>query len=208
MDIAEEKQFIYTMMKDIVAERRKLTDTYYDLKKRLETLDELEEKGIRALSINGYSDFKRQQDEQRIASNVEREALRVVESMRNHSNPEQQSLQLFAKEEVAKQPKPDHPMKKKIQKEEVEKNGSKPSKRVRYSLERVESALVDILKNSDSPLTVQQMYDELCDKFGGRFYDREGFQKNVLYRIRKKNPNITTIKQNQYIYANSKSSNE
>ena len=42
MNIAQEKQYVYDMMREITIERRQLTDIYFQLKKRLEELDELD----------------------------------------------------------------------------------------------------------------------------------------------------------------------
>lgn len=73
MKIAEEKVFIYKMMGDITEERRKLTDQYFSLKERLDTLHKLEEKGLGELSTKGFIDLFNDRETQQTIQNMNRE---------------------------------------------------------------------------------------------------------------------------------------
>lgn len=54
MDNQTEKEVLYSMMQDIVAERRRLTDQYAELKKRLDEIINDEKAGIQQLPIAEY----------------------------------------------------------------------------------------------------------------------------------------------------------
>lgn len=206
--ISEEKKYLYKMMRDIVAERRKLTDTYYDLKKRLDVLTEMEEKGLESLSVQGYADSHNiEKENERIRKNVERESLKIVESLyRNHlskiqsdsNDTAKQEQRDFVSDELKKQPeKADNTkFKKEIEKEKA----TKPFKKTRYSLEKMESLLVDILKSADSPMKTSELYDAMYDRLNGRFYTKSAFQKNILYRIKKNNDKIVNPTFGYYEY--------
>lgn len=73
MKIADEKVFIYKMMGDITEERRKLTDQYFSLKERLDTLHKLEEKGLGELSTKGFIDLFNDRETQQTIQNMNRE---------------------------------------------------------------------------------------------------------------------------------------
>lgn len=55
MKISEEKEYIYSMMRDITAERRQLTEMYLNLSKRLEILNNYQEFGLDVLDSSGFS---------------------------------------------------------------------------------------------------------------------------------------------------------
>lgn len=78
MNIADEKVFLYGMMKDITEERRKLTDQYFSLKERVDALNKLEEKGIGELSTKGFIDLFNDTETQQKIANMHREVQHAV----------------------------------------------------------------------------------------------------------------------------------
>jgi hypothetical protein len=78
LNIADEKVFLYGMMKDITEERRKLTDQYFSLKERVDALNKLEEKGIGELSTKGFIDLFNDTETQQKIANMHREVQHAV----------------------------------------------------------------------------------------------------------------------------------
>lgn len=88
MNINEEKAFVYSMMKEVTEERRRLTDIYYDLKKRLDDLDRLEHRGVDELSLQGMIDLHNAKTTALAVANIQRESMRAIERVQEKVTPE------------------------------------------------------------------------------------------------------------------------
>lgn len=88
LNINEEKAFVYSMMKEITEERRRLTDIYYDMKKRLDDLDRLEIKGVEELSLQGMIELHDARKTALAVANIQRESLRAIEKVQQDIKPE------------------------------------------------------------------------------------------------------------------------
>lgn len=86
MNIGEEKTFLYGMMKDITEERRRLTETYFSLKERIDTLHKLEEKGLSDLSTKGYIDLFNDRETQTRVMNLNREMQHAIDRERREKD--------------------------------------------------------------------------------------------------------------------------
>ena len=78
MNVSEEKNYLYGMMKDITDERRRLSEMYMSLKTRLDQLNTLEEKGVTELSTKGFFDYFNNSDTTIQITNVQREAQATI----------------------------------------------------------------------------------------------------------------------------------
>ncbi len=101
MNIAEEKVFLYGMMKDITEERRKLTDQYFSLKERVDALIKLEEKGVGELSTKGFIDLFNDRDTQLTITNMNREVEHAIARRQEMTRRQEKDLQRPRYDQVA-----------------------------------------------------------------------------------------------------------
>lgn len=101
MNIAEEKVFLYGMMKDITEERRRLTDQYFSLKERLDALIKLEEKGLGELSTKGFIDLFNDRETQLTITNLNREVEHAVARRQEMTRRQEKDLQRPRYDQVA-----------------------------------------------------------------------------------------------------------
>jgi predicted RND superfamily exporter protein len=178
MNIQEEKVFIYKMMRDITAERRKLTDTFYDLKKRLDELTSLEEQGLENLSIKGYTDLYNQKNKEYAEANIQREASKALEKINSLYNKKEEEI---------------------IPSQVIQQEKTKDRKRKgRLSPEKFNSAIIETLKEAGNPIKCQKLYDNVMERLERNF--NYTYFKNKLRELEKENEKITKPIKGYYQY--------
>lgn len=192
MNIDEEKTYIYTMMKEITEERRRLTDIYYSLKKRLETLYDLEQRGLDNLSIKGLVDlsneYNKRQNEIAIY-NIERETKHIINEIKNANlnNPEE------VKEDQ-------NAIKEAIPKHEIEKEKDKEPKRKGYlNVDKVIDCIVSVLKEAGTPMAIKALHQKVCEQLG-RDIKSHNFRANLLPKAMQRNNKIQRVTRGYYQY--------
>jgi hypothetical protein len=141
VNIQEEKLYIYGMMKDITTERRQLVDMYYGLKKRLDFLNSLEERGIEDLSITGYIDLHTQNAKEAAINNLKRETEYQVEKIEKSYIIEEKETPSIIPEETVQRA---------VEKENKVRKG-------RMSREKLTSTILLVLKDAGTPLKVSEI---------------------------------------------------
>jgi hypothetical protein len=136
MNIDEEKIYIYKMLRDITKERRQLVEMYFDLKKRLDFLNLMEERGVEELNITGYVNLYNQTQKEIAVTNIKRETEHIIEKIENNI------------EEI------ETPI---IPKEEIQRVIEHENKGKRLSKEKVQSTVISILKDAGAPLKLSEI---------------------------------------------------
>jgi hypothetical protein len=167
MNIDEEKEYIYSLMREITSERRKLTDIYYDLKKRLDELNSLEVRGLNELSVSGYIDLINKRDNNVVANNLRRE----LESVTKEPAP--------AKEESI------IPKNKIDDLKEADRRKSRRNFKKKLNTDKVYSEMCIVLKEAGIPLKVDEIRIRL-EKRLEQELSPTNFRNNLLQRILKK----------------------
>lgn len=190
VNINEEKAYIYTMMKEITEERRRLTDIYYSLKKRLDTLYQLEQRGLENLSIKGYVDlcneYNQRQNEIAI-SNIKRETKHIISELKNakFNNSEDE------KEEQNTEAIPKH---------EIEKEKDKEPKRKSYlNVDKVIDCIVSVLKEAGTPMATKALHQKVCEQLG-RDIKSHNFRANIMPKAMQRNDKIQRVTRGYYQY--------
>lgn len=166
MNIGEEKEHIYSIMREITAERRELTEIYYNLKKRLDELTRLEERGLDTLSLKGYADLHNKMSRETSIANIKRESNKAVKIIEEESRVDED---VHSNREN---------LKKQIQKDKSE---SKP-KRVSISFERMVSMVTNVLKEHGAPMKLDDLYNVINEKTNGAV-GKKNFSNNIMYRM-------------------------
>lgn len=185
MNVTEEKEHIYSLMRDMTEERRKLTDMYYSLKTRLDDLNKFEQKGLEDLDLKGYVDLHNNNNRDTIVRNVERESKNVI----NKVNKESEELK--EKEEHEKEPK----FKKEI---DNQKDSIKTPKK-RKSIEYYISVVSEVLKEHGAPMSLSDLHKEVNRKTEADVSPKN-FSTNIMYRINKKSTKIERVAMGYYQY--------
>ncbi len=132
MDVSEEEKLVYSLMKEIIAERRELSKQYYDLKLWLENLKKLP------------SNDENQSDT----------STHVYETTQRNSNHVSDMKKFY---------------------------GTKyKSKKIPF--ERIASYVVEMLKNSPTPLSNKQIHETLTNKYEIQI-QYSNLTNNILPRI-------------------------
>lgn len=173
MNIREEKEYCYQMMREISQERRKLTEMYYGLKERLDNLDKLEQRGLDDLDIKGYVDLYNERNKDIIVSNVKRETDSII-----------QNLEKDIKKENAS----------KAEKENDFIEEKKPVKRkgsfTRVSTERSFSAIVEVLKEQGVPCDFKTL-QKLAEEKMGVSVNQHNFRYAIIPKLMEENKKVT-----------------
>lgn len=174
MNITEEKAFIYEMMKDITKERRLLFDAYFDLKKRIDFLNSLEEKGIEELSIEGYLDLHRKSQKETIINNIKRETDHQIqkiekeyiieESRKNEENQEKSIIPTPIISEAVHQER---------------------KKRGNLSKEKVATTTISVLKDAGVPLKLSELINRVGVILDAKI-SKSSFQNTTLPELMEK----------------------
>ncbi|MFS0905825.1 hypothetical protein AB3N02_22640 [Priestia aryabhattai] len=83
MDIYREKEYLYSVIREMIEERRRITDTIYGFKERLDYILSLEQKGLTDLSLQGYVDLYNKTNRELSTANIERETKHMIRSVAN-----------------------------------------------------------------------------------------------------------------------------
>ena len=100
MNIQDEKEYLYNMMKEITQERRKLTDIYFGLKERLDFLHIQEQKGLNELSLKGYADLHNQTQKEIAVTNIKRETEYLVGKIESSNIIEEKEKSIIPHKEI------------------------------------------------------------------------------------------------------------
>lgn len=182
MNISEEKAYLYSMMRDITAERRELTKIYWELKSRLDDLIKLDIRGLEDTPIAGIVDMHNAKNMKLVTDNIKREAERTIAKVEQEMKPEEKTI---------------------IPKAEIEKEKEKVSRQVNNkpetSLERDTGLIVQALKEGGRPMSVKEIYDVVSEK-AERHIKERNFRNNILPRARKRNERIVSVGKGIYQY--------
>lgn len=181
MNITEEKRYLFEMMKDITAERRKLTEMYYGLKEQLDDLNKLEQRGLEDLSIKGYVDLFNKTNAEIMTNNLKRETEHLVQKIEKDNNIEESRLQVKIKEEIK------------------EEENIKPTRRGKQMpREKVFSAILEVLKESHVPLSVDDLLIKVNDKM--EIDMKKQYMQNMITMAIKKYDRIDRPTRGYYQY--------
>lgn len=187
MNINEEKAFVYSMMREITEERRRLTDIYYELKKRLDSLDILEHRGIDELSLKGIIDLHNSKNTALAIANIQRESEMAIKRVEQELTPKVEAI--IPRVEIE------------LEKEKVQakaKSISKKSGTVSY--DKVSSLVVTILKEAGRPLKTNDIFIEVNKRYDVEV-SKKNFSNNIMYRIAKENKKVSRATFGYYQYA-------
>lgn len=178
MNISEEKEHLYSMMREITEERRKLTEIYFSLKQRLDSLNGLEIRGLEDLSIKGYVDLFNSREKNQTITNIERE----MSAIKNEAEKKE-------KEEEYKIPK-----------KEIEIEKDRYAKKSAYlNLDKVIGLISHVLKNSDVPMSLKNLHHSVQEVSDVEI-KINNFRNNILPRACQKNKNIQRVSRGFYQY--------
>lgn len=179
MNINEEKAMIYSMMNNLTAERRKITDMYGDLKKRLDELILLETRGLEDLSIQGYVDIRNNKMKSLSVENVEREMNKIIKNIETDFEPKEKEI--IPKREID------------IEKEKLPKKSSV------INIDKAVGAISTVLKEKGEPMQVKDIHEQVEEALEVTI-KLANFRNNILPRACKKNPKIQRAMRGYYQY--------
>lgn len=203
MNVGEEKEHIYRLMRDIVEERRILSEQYFSLKERLDELNKLESKGIEDLSINGYVDLFNKMSKQTEQRNVEREAqhaisqIQMVVDHKKRETEQEERRSLIPHDEILRAKELDNRNKVKVHKEENVEDIDKKKKRI--STQAYRDEIVNILKETGRPMKANEIRQKLEEKLNMEI-SATSFGTNIMYRVKKFDTNIESASFGYYQY--------
>lgn len=178
MNIGEEKRYIYEQMSDITQERRKLTDIYYELKKRLDGLNQLEERGFGELSTKGYVDLHNEKSKTVPINNMFREMNHIAKKIEKDHDKRDESV---PEEDIIKE------------------KHKEPKKRGSLDLDKVSALIAETLKESGRPMTIPDIHKKVSEKTDYNI-SLSNFRTNILRRALDKNKKITKAMRGHYQY--------
>lgn len=220
MNISEEKNYLYGMMKDITDERRRLSEMYMSLKTRLDQLNTLEEKGVTELSTKGFFDMFNDRETTIQITNVQREAQSAIKQEIEKDIPmprryvDTESAMKVAEETVqqiederlnqqaaATTVEPNIPQEKieELKDKDFKNAKMKPRKQIKKRGTRVITGLStkeanklveEILRERNEPVSNKELYDLVVQKSGHKDVTLKNFTGNVLTRIFKMNEHV------------------
>jgi hypothetical protein len=214
LDIREEKQYIYRMMEDITAERRNLSEVYFDLKKRLDKLDELELRGLDQIGVEGYLDLYKRRDRQLSASNIRRELELLDKRKDREESPtpplapaatttapvnELVSNMKKAVEKIEESEKPEEKIPKKIIEEAKRKEQDKAGGNKQVDFQQATSAIRTVLKETGRPIAIPDLHKKV-EEVMDRKLDLKNFRTNILFRAVKNDDKIVRAGRGFYQY--------
>lgn len=190
MNVGQEKEHIYSIMRDITAERRRLTDMYFEMKKRLDSLYELEEKGLYDLDIKGYVDLRNELSREASLRNVARESENAINKI-NEDFDSRSSEEDEEKKSI---------IKKSINKERSLYKDSQDKPDV-TSYESMKSLVRTILMENGSPMSLDELLEAMNKRIEDGAITKKNLSSNILYRIFKDNDEkIKRVSRGYYQY--------
>lgn len=186
MNIGQEKEHLYSMMREITLERRRLTDLYFELKQRLNDLYKLEQKGLTDLDLKGYVDLHNKINRETMVKNIKRESENAIKKIE--------------KEYSSKPVKPEDEVSKLIEKEK-KKYGDNKKRKNYMSYERIKSLISSILIDGGRPMNVDEILEGVNSRVDNYQLSRKNLGSNILYKImRDKDSNIERASYGFYQY--------
>ena len=203
MNINEEKAHVYALMRDIAAERRMLTDTYYALQERLHKLNDLEEIGLPTLNLKGYADLFNETNKRLAASNIAREeTVAAPAEIAAAVRQEVEAYPATPEPEPVAAPAVSIPFEEMDHMKRIDNAGKvKPARkehaprRSRMSMKKARETIANILTSISTPVTSSELYRLFL---AGSGLDEEemtirNFRSNVLYRAMEADPRIVAV---------------
>lgn len=189
MNTAEEKVYLYEMMKNITEERRELTKIYYELKSRLDHLIMLETRGLENTAIKGVVDLHNQRDLNRMKTNIEREAVHAIRKIEEEIENKTVSLEenMVTEEKIE---------------EEKEKDAKKNKRGRGLSVDKAAGVIAHVLKEQGTPIKTKDLF-ELVNAQLEVPIAKKNFSNNVLPRSAKINKRINNVSRGFWQYLNS-----
>ena len=210
LNISEEKQFIYDMMRDVSKERRQLTDIYYGLKQRLDDLHKLELRGLEDLSIKGYVDLHRDSSRKQSVENIKRESENIINKINKESeqleeNDDNQSK--IPQYEISEQRFRDSKStsSKPVRKAEIKVKEQVKDNNRGYNMERsrkIRKLIPQIIKDEGIPLDARRVWDKLLERDDIDVEDIgiKNFRSNHFFRVTRDNENLVRVSKGFYQY--------
>lgn len=193
MNINEEKEHLYNMMRDITSERRQLTDMYFGLKERLDDLNKLEQRGLKDLSVKGYIDLYNKEEPELVAKNLQREMNHLAHKIMAEPRQEEEENSIIPKSVISEQRFADSNkiIKTKKTKEVKEPKESKLKIKSKKTIpyEKISDAVIEILKEKGTPVKMSDLFILLNVKFDGAIH-KGNFQTNVIPRMMEDDSNL------------------
>lgn len=185
MKVTEEKEYIFEMMRDISAERRKLTDIYYGLKERMDYLNSLEQQGIETLSLKGYADLHNETQKQIAVTNIKRETEHLIKEIENDNIIEESRPVVEIKKQVEL-----------IRDKTARKRRGSYSK---ISKDKQKTTVINILKDAGAPLKLQDIFDK-AKLILDTDLSYASFQNNIMKELVDNNPKVNKPMKGFYQY--------
>lgn len=183
LNISQEKEHVYSLMRDITSERRTLTDIYYSLKERLDDLHKMEQKGLDNLDLKGYVDLHNKLASSTAIENIEREAKHQVKIIEDEIKPAP----------VVEAPR----FKKEI---DEQRNNSKPRpKAANLGLDQMAITIASILKEENQPMSLPDLHEALQARLDVEI-DMRNFRNNIMYRVNKTSDKVERASHGFYQY--------
>lgn len=181
MNISDEKEHIYSLMREVSGERRKLTDIYYGLKERLDDLHKLEQQGLSNLDLKGYVDLHNNLAKHTAISNIEREAKKQVDIIEDSHGPKEEGPKF--QKEIAE-----------------ERNRRKPNPRsAKMGLDQMTLTIASILKEKNEPMSLENIHTEVEDRLDVEI-GMKNFRNNIMYRVNKYSDKVERSSHGFYQY--------
>ncbi|MGV4321333.1 hypothetical protein [Bacillus mojavensis] len=178
MEISKEKEHIYTLMRDITEERRKLTEMYYDLKMRLDELNKLEKKELLSdIPLEGYVQLFNDQ-------------RRIEEVAGKKVVPDKKEVERKVEEPKSVIPKKD------IEKAKDEEN---VKRNTNLNVDKVIGTISHVLKESSVMISTRDLHEKV-QKTLGVSIGFHNFRNNILPKARRKNSRIVQSVRGHYEY--------
>lgn len=177
MNINEEKEHLYNMMRDITSERRKLTDMYFGLKERLDDLNKLEQRGLQDLSVKGYVDLYNKVEPEIVAKNIQREMNQLAQKIMAEPKEQEEEKSIVPKSVISEQRYADS---NKVMKSKKIEESKKRIKQIPY--DEIADSVMEILKEKGSPIKMSELLTTLNVKYEGAI-GKGNFQTNIIPRM-------------------------
>lgn len=178
MKFAEEKEYLYNIMLNSSEERKRLTEIYWDAKKRIDEINKMEETGLAELSTKGYFDYHNKKTKEMIVENIDREmniAKQRIEKEYEKKN------EIVPEEEIIKE------------------KHKEPKKRSTVDLDKVSVLVADVLREVGRPMSIKEIHEMVAERSEYNI-TIENFRTNILRKSAEKNKRITKAMRGYYQY--------
>lgn len=198
MNISDEKKYLYDMIADLIADRRRTIDLIYDFKSRLNEIIRLESLGLNEIPIQSIVDLHNVRDIQRMTTNFERETNHII-----RKTEEEVEVNPVEREAIPKvEPKIEFLPRVKIEEEKEKVSNQSPTRKSRgMPLNKAAEIIAHILKEKGIPLKAKDLH-ALVNEQVDTPIELGNFTKNTLPRSSKLNPRINNVSRGYWQYLN------